>query len=372
MKAVLPAGLLVLGAACAIGQPPPPPAAIAGIASQAAAAREANRSDEALRLYRQAVQAAPKWEEGWWQIGTIQYGLDQYPQCRDAFRKFVALNAKLSAGFAFLGLCEFQTKELAAALDHLEKAAALGLPNGEQLSDVAIYHLALLHTKAGNFERALQFAGMLAREGVPDPNVVAVTGIAALRRPIFPHELPESDRDVAFKLGSALMGVGPSPAAVTTARFEELVHAYPKTPNVHYSYATVLLASDPDKGIDQLKQELAIQPDHLPALISLAFEYLKRDKADVARPYAEQAAKVAPRSFAARACLGRVLLGLNPPDVPGAIRELEASAKLAPDSPQVHYSLAAAYMKVGRKQDAARERAEYARLKKLTDAKDIQ
>ena len=129
----------------------------------------------------------------------------------------------------------------------------------------------------------------------------------------------------------------------------------------------MLLASDPDKGIEQLKQELAIQPDHLPALISLAFEYLKRDKADVARPYAEQAAKVAPRSFAARACLGRVLLGLNPPDLPGSIRELEASAKLAPDSPQVHFSLATAYVKVGRKQDAARERAEYARLKKLAD-----
>ena len=211
MKAVLLAGLLVLGAACAVGQPPPPPAAIAGIANQAAAAREANRSDEALRLYRQAVQAAPRWEEGWWQIGTIHYGLDQYPQCRDAFRKFVAINAKLSAGFAFLGLCEFQTKELAGALDHLEKAVALGLPNGEQLADVAIYHLALLHTKAGDFERALQFTSMLARKGVPDPNVVAVTGIAALRRPIFPHELPESDRELAFKLGSALMGAGASP-----------------------------------------------------------------------------------------------------------------------------------------------------------------
>lgn len=40
---------------------------------------------------------------------------------------------------------------------------------------------------------------------------------------------------------------------------------------------------------------------------------------------------------------------------------------MAPDSPQVHFSLAAAYNMGGREDEAARERAEFLRLKNLAD-----
>jgi tetratricopeptide (TPR) repeat protein len=349
---------------------PTPPPGIEKLAAQAAQAREAGRLEDALRLYRQAVQLAPKWQEGWWQIGTIQYGRDQYPACRDAFRQFTALNSKLSFGFAFLGLCEFQTKELAPALAHLETAVGLGLPNGEQLTDVTIYHLALLHTRAGDFERALQFCNTLARKAQADTNVVAVAGVAALRRAIFPHELPAEDREVAFQLGNALVSGAGRPAEETIRRFEEIVAQFPRTPNVHYTFSTVLLANEPERAVGELKKELEISPDHLPALVSLAFEHLKRGEQAEAKPFAERAVKVAPKNFAARACLGRVLLEGSESDLPGAIRELEMAVKLAPDSPQVHFSLASAYSKAGRKQEAARERAEFARLKKLMAAND--
>lgn len=348
--------------------PPPPPPAIAKLVARAAAARDANQIDDALRLYRQALQMAPKWEEGWWQTGVLHYDRDQYPQCRDAFRRFTALNTKISSAFAFLGLCEFQTKEFGPSLAHLEKAVALGLPREEQMTDVALYHLALLHTKGGDFERALQFCTLLARKTDSPQNVVAVAGIAALRRPIFPHELPEADRDLAIRLGSALLAGGGRPAEESRRVFEELVKQYPDVPNVHYSYATVLLANDPDKGVAELKRELEINPGHLPALISLSFEYLKRDEAREAQLYAERAAKLAPGNFAARTCLGRVLLEREEPDVGGAIRELEAAAKLEPSSPQVYFSLASAYARAGRKMDADKARAEFARLKKLAAA----
>lgn len=369
MKRALAATVLALSAAAgALSQPPPPPAAVAKIAVQAQQAREAERVDEALKLYRQAVAIAPKWVEGWWQIGTIEYGRDQYPLCRDAFRRFTALNSKLSAGFGFLGLCQFQTKELAAAISHLEKAVTLGLPNEEQFTDVVLYHLALAQTKAGNFERALQVCAMLTKKSVTDPNLIAVAGIAALRKPIFPHELGADDRDAAFRLGSTLLSVGAKSAAEVIADFDGIVRDYPKMPNVHYTYATFLLVNDPDKGLDELKKELELSPDHLPARISIAFEYLNRGRPDDARPHAEKAVAIAPGSFAAKACLGRVLLESDEKYLPEAIRQLEAATKLAPDSPQVRFSLASAYAKAGRKQDAARERTEFSRLQKLKEA----
>lgn len=367
---LIPATLfLFLPVSAVIGQPPPPPPpAIAKLAAQANAAREAERLDEALKLYQQALVLAPNWAEGWWQAGTIQYGRDQYPQCRDSFRRFTALNSRLSAGFGFLGLCEFHTKQLAAATAHLEKAVQLGLPQGEQFSDVALYHLVLLHTKGGDFERALQVCAMLVKRSVADPNLIAAAGIAALRKPIFPHELDVADRDVAFRLGSALMSVGVKPAEEVMAQFEELIRDYPATPSVHYTYATFLLVNDADKGLEELKKEIEVSPGHLPAQISLAFEYLRRGEPELARPHAEKAVALAPRNFAARACLGRVLMEGDEKNLPAAIRELETAVKLAPDSPQVHFSLAAAYSKAGRKQDAARERAEFARLRKLIAA----
>ena len=95
-------------------------------------------------------------------------------------------------------------------------------------------------------------------------------------------------------------------------------------------------------------------------------EYLKRGEPAKARPVAELAARIAPDNFPARAALGRTLVDLN--ETEKGVRELEAAVKLAADSPQVHLSLASAYAKLGRKQEAARERSEFARLKKLADA----
>jgi predicted Zn-dependent protease len=360
----------LLAAAAQTPAPPAPPPAIAGLSARAAEARQAGRTDEAVNLYRQAVLKAPGWQEGWWWIGTIEYGRDRYPQCRDAFRRYTALNPKASFGLAFLGLCEFQTRELARSLDHLESAVSVGLPNGEQVTDVAMYHLALLQTRSGNFERALQICNLLARGGKAEDKVIAVAGTAALRRAVFPHELSAADQEVAAQLGTALLNGAGRPPEETFRRFEEIVTRYPRTPNVHYTFSTVLLATDPDRAVGELKKELEISPDHLPALVSLVLEHLRRNDPAAARPLAERAVEVAPSSFVARACLGRVLLETENEPPAAAVRELEAAVKLAPDSPQAHFSLAAAYAKAGRAADARRERAEFARLQKLKAAAD--
>jgi tetratricopeptide (TPR) repeat protein len=330
--------------------------------TKANAAREAGRFDDAVRLYRQAVAAAPRWAEGWWYLGTIYYDRNQYPACRDTFRRFVTLDAKAAPGFAMLGLCEFQTREVTPARLHLEKAMSLGLPAGQQLTQVAQYHLMALQTKAGNFERALQIAALLAQtsEG-QTPDVIAVTGIAALRRAIFPQELPAEDRELAFKMGRALLLVAERRARDAKTLFEEIVATYPTVPNVQYVYGLFLLASEPDRGVEELEKELKLQPDHLPALVSLSAELLKRRDAAAALPYAERAVRLAPNNFAARATLGRILVELNRVDA--GIRELQYAVKLAPESAQVHFSLASAYAKAGMTAEAARERAEFARLR---------
>src|SRR6266851_8548277 len=48
------------------------------IAAAASAARDADKIDEAIGLYRQAIGLHPQWAEGWWFLGTLYYDHDKY------------------------------------------------------------------------------------------------------------------------------------------------------------------------------------------------------------------------------------------------------------------------------------------------------
>ena len=52
---------------------------------KAGAAREADQTDEAIRLYRQVVHMRPGFAEGWWYLGMLFYEADQYADGRAAF-----------------------------------------------------------------------------------------------------------------------------------------------------------------------------------------------------------------------------------------------------------------------------------------------
>jgi predicted Zn-dependent protease len=107
-----------------------------------------------------------------------------------------------------------------------------------------------------------------------------------------------------------------------------------------------------------------LSPRLLPAVLQIAFEYLKRGDASAALPYARQGVEIDPQSFVAHNALGRALVESG--EVQGGIKELEISKQQAPDSPQTRIALASAYAKAGRPEDAARERAEFLKLKQLS------
>ena len=79
--------------------------------------------------------------------------------------------------------------------------------------------------------------------------------------------------------------------------------------------------------------------------------------------YGQRAVKASPEDFSTHIALGRVLLAKENPA--GAAAELELAVKLAPANPDAHFSLASAYSRLGRKQDSARELAEFKRLQHL-------
>jgi tetratricopeptide (TPR) repeat protein len=184
-----------------------------------------------------------------------------------------------------------------------------------------------------------------------------------LRLPFLPNEVPPDKREQVLIAGRAGFNMAARRMEDARKAFSELVARYPDAPNTHYAYGVYLLNQDADAALEAFHRELKISPGHVPAMLQLAFEYLKRDEHENALPWAEQAVRLAPNLFPARNALGRILLELG--QVERAIKELEAGVKLAPDSPEMHFALARAYTRAGRKQEAARARENFQRLDKL-------
>jgi len=335
------------------------------VSKEAGEARVQNRVPDAVGLYRQAVKMRPSWTEGWWFLGELLYDQDQYPEARDALRRLVTLDHKTGPGFALLGLCEYETREYGRALDHINEARRLGLGDDPQVTRVVLYHAVLLLTRFKQYESALQVLDKVVRAGDATPAVIEAAGLAGLHRPILPQDVPPGDKDLIDQAGRAVCAAAGKQPAQAEKYFAELLANYPKAPNVHYLYASFLLASDEEGGLRELQKELDLNPKDPEALATVALEYEKRGDPDKAIPYARRAVEADPKFFAAHGVLGRLLA--NAGEVDEGIKHLEIARQEAPDSPQVRFSLAAAYALAGRKADAARERAEFVRLKQLAD-----
>jgi len=379
-------GVCLLPAAASAQTPPPAPARPAAakpatrstakpassaefdrLAREASVAREAGRVDEALGLYDKAVKLRPSWDEGFWYIGTLYYGMDRYVDARDAFRRVIAAQEKKAAGkpvsngrvYGMKGLCEFQVKNYETALADLLKARDLGVENDDLMSSVR-YHTAIIMTRLEQYEFAMLNLQPFAQKGNDAPTVIEAFGLATLRMPMLPSELPPDRREMVLLAGRGSYYQAARLSGPARPAFEELAGRYPDSPNVHYAYGVFLLGEDPDRAIEEFKKELKQSPGHSWSMLQLAFEYIKRSDWEAARPWAQQAVDTAPQDFAGRRALGQVLFELG--DTAGAIEQLERGVVLAPDSPSLRFVLARAYQKAGRSVDADREREEFRKL----------
>jgi tetratricopeptide (TPR) repeat protein len=357
----------LLGPVAAADQkvPAAAPAAFDRISKAATEARARNRVEDAIGLYRQAVKLRPSWAEGWWFLGELLYDQNKYPEARDSLRRLIDIDRTTGPGFALLGLCEFETKEYDKALSHIYQARRLGLGDDPQVRRVVLFHEMLLLTQLKQYESAMQVLVNVVKDGGAGPTVIEAAGLAGLRRPIFPEELPPGDKDLIERTGRAVCAMAERNRGAAQTYFEELLAGYPKTPNVHYLYGSFLSATDKDGGLREYQKELELNPKHTEALATIALEYEVRGDLDTAISYARRAVDSDAQFFGAHAVLGKLLASAG--EVEQGIKELEIARQQASDSPQVHFSLATAYAMAGRTAEAARERAEFARLKKLAD-----
>jgi len=329
------------------------PASFSDVVARATAARDVNDVPQAIELYRQALKLNSQWADGWWFIGSLEYGTGAYSEAERSLSHYLELTPNAAPALAIRGLCEFESGEYPKSLGDLERALALGAANQSRNEKILRYHEALLLTRLGRFEDALRSYAFFSQEE-PNPELLVAVGLAGLRTPLLPKELKTDQQDLYAAAGKAALDLMKRDKEAARPEFQKIFDRTPAVPNAHYLYGYLLYASDPEEAEVELKKELEINPKNAAAEVMLAWIPLMRNDGSDALPHAQKAVEEDPSLASAQLVLGRALTETG--DAKDGIGHLEKTAQLQPDNLEVHLALAKAYSKSGRKEDARRER----------------
>jgi len=330
------------------------------LAQQAAEAQRQGQGEQAIRLYLKALRIRPKWPDGWQNVGRLLADRKEYGRAEAAFRNLLDIEPQNGAGWALLGLCEFEQGRYDDAYKHIRYGGSLGVGNAD-LEKASLYHAALVMILKGEFEVAQRHLSRLAHYRVDDQDVILAFGLVALRIASLPEKLSDRDGALALRVGRIDFDAVHTRLADTVAAYNRLLAELPRTPRLHFAFGNALLnAGHFELALEEMQKELELNPDHMMARLQSALTWVRLSQPERGLPFAERAVALSPKSFAARYVYGWTLYKLGQNE--RAITELELAVKLEPNSAPLHNALSQAYLRAGRREDAARERETFRRL----------
>jgi tetratricopeptide (TPR) repeat protein len=333
------------------------------IVQQAEAARVADRMNNAIALYSEGVRVRPSWSDGWWSLASLLYDQDRFPEAQAAFKRFVAIAPKPGPAYAFLALCEYETRDYNHSLQHFQEWAKHGSPGTDALLDVAGYHWALLLTRQGKFTQALYLLAAKAKKLGATPILAEAMGLASLHMPNLPEDYPPERRELVWLAGKAALYAALDYPKRAEEYADRLLLRHGDEPNVHYFRGTVYgFQKEQNTAAKEYRRELQISPQHAPAMLELALILIDDSQATEAVPLARRAVGLDPQNPRAHYVLGRALFDTG--RFQESVPELEISRRLAPEYGPIRFTLANAYKRLGRIQESERETAAFLSLKK--------
>ena len=342
-------------------------ASFAQLSTKADAARDANRLDQAVPLYRKALALRPAWKEGWWSLATILYDQNAYAPAARAFTKVVTLDPKNGTAHLMLALCQYELNQDDPAITNIKAARALGIQDKDQLENVLMFHEGMLLLRKRDYERAIEALKPLVKQGVQSADLDSALGMAVLL--ISPKDAPATDspdHQIVLRAGRAEHASLRKQYDEAKNIYADLAQEVPDFRNVHYAFGRFYLdIQEPEKAVSQFEEEIRRNPQHIRARMQIAAVKYRVDSA-AGIPYAAEVVKLEPSYPFGHYMLG--LLYFDSVDTAHAIPQLETASRMVPTEAQFLFVLGNAYAKAGRKQDAARTRAAFRKLGATTDA----
>jgi tetratricopeptide (TPR) repeat protein len=354
---------LMAGVAHAQTEAPP---SFEDLAQRAQAALQV-RPAEAAKLYRQLVEIRPDWAEGWFFLGASLYDLQRNAESREAFRREVKLAPRMGPGWAFLGLVESELNDSEQALADISRGESLGIRGNHEFEMTVRLKAAALLLKAQAFDDALLQLQPLADGTENSPAVSDTMGLCALAIPHTMEELTEAQRAVVRMAGIAAWALVSHRPADAESAYRQLLERYPNAPGVHYAHALYLLETDLEAALKELETEVRNTPKHWPALILMSTLRSRQGSPELAIESLREALKIVPARYLwlCHAEMGRAYLTSN--NATAAVSELETAVRLEPGNAQIHYLMAQAYRRAGRREDAQKQTLVFEKLKAQQD-----
>ena len=324
------------------------------VAASAAAARQEGDIPKAIALYRKATLKNPEWPDGWWFLGILQYDQNQYESAIDALTHYLQLTPKAAPALALRGICQFNIGAYELALQDLERADSLGAANQPRNAQILYYHEGLLLVHFTRFEEALVKFQMLVQQGDASPDLALAVGLAGLHQNLFPQAVPADQSSLLSAVGQAVILLMQKNYDGGRQAFQALFTQYPQLPNLHYLYGYLLFPTNPDAALAQFHQELAISPQNPNAHAMLAWALELQSDYAASLDDAAKAAAEDPSLPMAQLVYGKALVETG--DLQAGLPHLERVLTAEPENLEAHLALVKAYSKLGRGEDAQRER----------------
>jgi tetratricopeptide (TPR) repeat protein len=339
---VIWSAIAVSGQSSSASQQNPGPADFEAVAKSATAAREAGQADEAIQQYRRALEISPRWEEGWWYLGTLLYDADRYSESIPAFQKLVELVPSAGPAWNFLGLCEFETKDYGNSLAHLQKGLALGDADDPETARVAKYHFALLLIRSGEFDQAATLLALTLGQNEAPAQIKIALALAMLHVPLLPKEIDPSQDALIYAAGEAASAIAQNNSAKALSVFPPSLNDYPDTPYLHYAYGKLLASANRDEeALKQQREEARVSPNSALPWIEVSQLELHLQHPQEALHAAQEAVRRSPDSPTSHKTLGQVLQVLGRKEKAAA--EFALAEKLSPEKPWPEERIARLY-----------------------------
>ena len=317
-------------------------------------ARDENRNEEAIRLFRRAITEQPDSEQALWFLGTLLYEKQQYADARDVLRQFVTLRPDAGPAWALLGISEFQLRAYPRALDHFERAMAAGMGDRNELIQSVYFDVVVLLTRFERYDESIDMLQRMLANGAPDPALTEPAGLAGLRLPLLPSEVPPDRVELVHLAGRAVLDVQTQHYENAESELKQLVTNYANEPGVHYLYGAYLVQLHPNESVAEFERELEISPSHVLARVRLAEQLIAKRDFDRALALAQQAIKLDPKRASPHMLAGEAFVAKG--NAGDGVKELETARDIDPTVARAHWDLLRAYIAAGRKEDAEREK----------------
>lgn len=337
----------------------------------AIALHAAGRLEEAIREYRAFLEIHPRVADVYSNLGAAYAGLGDLPSAMDAYRQALRLGTASDpiTLHVNLGLAYFKAGRFGEAAGSFREV--LRLESGHYQAALL---LAECEFRAGRPQEVVNLLGPFEARHGDDPALISLLGTALLQRGetlrgqflidrIF-RKGESVEGHLMLGTGHTLAGDWPNAAI----EFEKALRLDPRRPTVNGSYGLALREmSRADEAAVYFRRELELNPYDFDSNLFLGIHLYKHmQQYDEALELFHRALQVRPDHVDVRYHTGLVYLLKE--DEGRALELLEGVARDVPDYMECHVALARLYFRMGRRDDAQREREIVERLRAERDA----